>query len=256
MHELETFYDDRFAEVSEYLTFVENIDDALKSGQLKDSNSPLALTVRQINVIYSGVYLQLYNLVEATMTQCFDTLSREICAANVKPRDLNVALFEEWLRTTAKIDEPLNSRNRLRVLHKLLDSSESIIGDFKFLIRSGGNWDSQEIENAIKRFDISLTVAPDINTRIKRHRVNNLGALEIIKEKRNGLGHGSLSFVECGKEITLIELLSLADAVHKYLACVVHSFVSFFETLKIGDRFSDEPSHENLSLETSGAYDD
>lgn len=62
---------------------------------------------------------------------------------------------------------------------------------------------------------------------MKRHVRDDLGSLALVKNRRNGLAHGSLSFVECGGEMQYDDMESLTLAIGNYLDEVVESFVDF-----------------------------
>ena len=56
-----------------------------------------------------------------------------------------------------------------------------------------------------------------------------MGALKLVKDRRNGLAHGALSFVDCSDGVTVVELKKLATAVGDYLKEAVECFVKFIQ---------------------------
>ena len=56
-----------------------------------------------------------------------------------------------------------------------------------------------------------------------------MGPLKLVKDRRNGLAHGSLSFVDCSDGVTVSELKQVATSVGDYLRESVQCFTNFIE---------------------------
>ena len=56
---------------------------------------------------------------------------------------------------------------------------------------------------------------------------DDLGAMKLIKEMRNKLAHGSISFVECSRNDTPMNLRELFESVRNYMRAVVASFSQY-----------------------------
>ena len=67
MATLEQSFEDRRQEIEAYLALLEVLDREVQSGR-PPTIGETAITARQQRILYSAVYLQLYNLVEATVT--------------------------------------------------------------------------------------------------------------------------------------------------------------------------------------------
>jgi hypothetical protein len=93
----------------------------------------------------------------------------------------------------------------------------------------GGNWDDSSIEKICERVGCGLTLSPAVAQAAKRHVRDDMGALKLVKNRRNGLAHGSLSFVDCSDGVTVAELRGVGAAVGDYLKEAVGCFVSFIE---------------------------
>jgi hypothetical protein len=100
---------------------------------------------------------------------------------------------------------------------------------FKIEPGGGGNWDDSSIEKMCERVGCGLTISPTVIQAAKRHIRDDMGALKLVKARRNGLAHGSLSFVDCSDGVTVAELKGIASAVGDYLREAVGCFVSFVE---------------------------
>lgn len=80
-----------------------------------------------------------------------------------------------------------------------------------------------------ERVGCGLTLSPPVIKAAKRHIRDDMGALKLVKDRRNGLAHGSLSFVDCSDGVTVAELKGLTTSVGDYLREAVGCFVSFIE---------------------------
>ena len=65
------------------------------------------------------------------------------------------------------------------------------------------------------------------------HRVAHMGdRLVTIKDKRNSLAHGDESFVECGRQHTVSELLEMKKEAVKYLRGVLRNIKTYVNNEK------------------------
>ena len=92
-----------------------------------------------------------------------------------------------------------------------------------------GSWDEDEISAIALRLglDLSNSISPDVFRAIKRRVRDDKGSLALIRDLRNRLAHGSLSFGECGEGVTVRELRDVTDRTTSYLREVVSAF-SFY----------------------------
>jgi MAE_28990/MAE_18760-like HEPN len=65
--------------------------------------------------------------------------------------------------------------------------------------------------------------------RIKQPFRDDLGPLALVRKLRNDLAHGSISFAECGENMTAGELRDLADRTAAYLREVVKAFETYVD---------------------------
>ena len=96
--------------------------------------------------------------------------------------------------------------------------------------KAGGNWDDSEIESIAQRIGLSLRISPPTYSAVKRRTKNDKGPLALIRDMRNDLAHGSISFVECGNGVTVRELRDIKDVTARYLGEVIDCFAGAIET--------------------------
>lgn len=230
--ELSRAFEERQAEVSTYIDFLKSLEEASRNGIPKLENVNYAISTDQQKILYSSVYLQLYNLVESTINRCLDAVTSAATASGAfYARDLSETLRSEWVKGIAGTHKELNSDNRFRAAMELCDH---LINNRPITVLpigkgGGGNWDDTEIENISKRVGFTLNVSRPVYQSVKRQYKDGMGALSAVKKYRNDLAHGSISFVECANEITVTDLKNLKDNTTAYLREVVGNFIAYIE---------------------------
>lgn len=231
MDDLLQAFEDRLQEIEAYLDLLDTIETQIQDGvpRLDDS---VTISVQQQKILYSSVYLQLYNLIEATVTRCIDAITKAIIDNGYKPSDLSNEIRKEWVRFAARTHIELNFENRLDAALLLCEHLIQTlpIDDFKIAKGQGGSWDDLAIQDVCKRLGLSLDIDKSIESEIKKHFKNDQGSLAYIKTLRNDLAHGSLSFVECGENVTASELKELKDRTTSYLREIVKLFQKYVNT--------------------------
>jgi len=231
-------FEERLQEIEAYLDFLQAVEHQVQRGLPRIGDVSTLITAQQQKILYSGVFLQLYNLVEATVTRCVDAVSDAVAEdGRWRPGDLSAQLRREWVRFTARTHVDLSYDNRLESALALCDRLINVVPLSPFTIQKGGggNWDENRIEDMSNRLGLRLRISHDAYSAVKRHFRNDRGALASIKNYRNGLAHGSLSFTECGEGITVRELSELKDVTARYLREVVISFQIAIEAYEFLD---------------------
>ncbi len=226
----ETF-EERLQEIDAYLDLLKALERQTHDGPPKLGGG--VITAQQQKILYSAVYLQLYNLIEATVTWCLDA----VCAAAAQngrwlPSDLSVELRREWVRTTARTHADLNSDNRLNQTVGICDHliQARPVLEWSLDRRGAGSWDDLLIEGMAKRLGCNVRLSPKVSAGVKQIIRDDKSALVLIKDFRNRLAHGSLSFTECGDGVTVEELRTIKDSTGEYLRAVVKSFSDYIAT--------------------------
>ena len=229
-------FEERLLEIETYLDFLEAIDEQVQKGTPQLGENGAIITPQQQKILYSSVYLQLYNLVESTVNKCLDAISKYVVNSSLKPNDLSIALRKEWVRCIARTHVDLSYENRLESAVNLcnyLVNTLPISEDFILEKGGGGNWDDEEIYKFSKRLGLSLSISTDVQQAIKKPIKNDMGTLALIRDYRNKLAHGNLSFAECGENTTAHDLRQLTDRVALYMREVVIFFKSSMDTSEL-----------------------
>lgn len=231
MENVSQAFEERLQEIEAYLDLLEALEKQVQQGLPKigvNEVTSTVITVQQQRILYSSVYLQLYNLVESTVSRCLDTVSKVITDKNLQPSDLSSNLCREWVRCIARTHTDLGYDKRLESALELFNHivQASPVLTFKLEKGGGGNWDDEEIYKLSQRLGLSLNISNKTRQDIKQPFRDDKGALVLIRTLRNKLAHGDLSFAECGENITAHQLRQLTDRVALYMREVVACFKS------------------------------
>lgn len=230
MDQLKQTFEERLQEIEAYLDLLEALERQVREGPPKIGGS--AITAQQQKILYSSVYLQLYNLVEATITWCIDAVA--VAAADNgrwRPADLVENLRREWVRSTARTHLELNQDHRLEAAVALCDHLVQALPLLSWSVDGGrrGNWAEDEIRNITTRLGCELNISSEVYKGIKRPIREDKGPLVLVRYLRNKLAHGSMSFTECGDGVTVVDLRDLKERTALYLREVIAAFRSYID---------------------------
>jgi hypothetical protein len=223
-------FEDRLQEIGAYLDLLEALERQAQQGPPKIGGA--TITSQQQKILYSSVYLQLYNLVEATVTWCIEAVATAAAdQGRWFPGDLSDELRSEWVRATARTHTDMNKENRLAAAIWFCNRFVQSLPVSPWSIESGGggNWDDQEIENITARLGCELRIGQSVYRGIKRIIRDDKGALALVKYLRNQLAHGGISFAECGDGVTVSDLKDIKERTALYLREVVQAFRDYID---------------------------
>jgi len=223
-------FQERLAEVEAYLEFLSVMEEQARQGPPRIEGAERPITTQQQRILYSSVYLQLYNLVEATMSRCIEAVSDAAkMNSQWKPSDLSDSIRREWVRVVARTHVELAPENRLEIALRLCNRlvASLPIDAFEIEKGGGGNWDDFEIEAFSRRLGFQLNVSQPVYRAVKQPFRDELGPLGLVKQLRNRLAHGSISFAQCSEDVTVGRLVELKDSTVNYLKEVVDCFAGY-----------------------------
>lgn len=222
--ELYDLFRQRCAEVRRYIEFTEFIAENKAIALAREDQGVLQpidgyeLSRELTKTLRANAYLLLYNLVEATMTNAIDAIHKAVDEDNLNfdglSRDLqNIALSH--FKRAIKDDHKPAMENRVHPIEVAI----ARLGYNKEKIFSG-NVDCTEIKSTASRYGFK---SPDPN--LKGRGI--LKQLRDVKDKRNALAHGRLSFEQCGQDTSPEYLSIVSYQTTVYLRSVLWSVSSY-----------------------------
>lgn len=221
-------FTERLQEIDAYLSLLDALERELQSGPPVIGGTQI--TVQQQKILNSSVYLQLYNLVEATVTWCMEAVTTASSdGAKWTPADLDDQLRREWIKISARTHVDLAPGTRLDTAFDFCTyiMQGKPVEKWDMGRAGGGNWDVHAIQELTERIGCNMRLTTPTYKAVKRFIRDDMGAIELVKHLRNQLAHGAISFEDCGDGVTVSDLKSLRITTGSYLAEVVGAFTSF-----------------------------
>jgi hypothetical protein len=233
MNDLTQSFEERLQEIETYLDLLTSLEQQVQQGLPQFGAHGQIITPQQQRILYSSVYLQLYNLVESTISRCIDTISNIIVVLGMRPDDLSVELRKQWVRFVSRTHTDLNYEKRLEYTIILCEHLIQGLPIAEFMVEKGGggNWDDEQIYELSKRLGFQLELSAEAKRAVKQKLKNNMGTLALIKDYRNKLSHGNISFAECGENTTVADLRQITARVTLYMREVLDCFNLFIDNL-------------------------
>lgn len=179
------------------------------------------------SVIRSNVKLMVYNIIEFSITSLMRAIYDRIKDEDCGYADVSEKLQLLWHQTQmrSRLSKPnANNESAERISKELLDYAveNNVLGFNPRNTIAGGNLDADIIFKLFDKHGIS------IHDDVTNCRTDELkGELEDIKDRRNALAHGSVSFAEAGNQVTTSELAELVNHVDSFLT-QLHQDVSTY----------------------------
>ncbi len=230
MIDLRADFQERVAEVNAFIKLISAIEHSVQNGTpllRSPAGDDVLVEPIQQKLLYAGVYLHLYNLVEATVSRCIAAVEEATSEAlQWRASDLSAELRKEWVRSLIKPHEIHSAENRLTLAISLCEHLVHMLPiNMKITQGGGGNWDDEAIFRFASRLGIRLELKSA--SEVKRPLRDDMGALQLIRHLRNKLAHGQISFAECGDGLSSAELIELKEKTVAYLSEVIDCFDGF-----------------------------
>ena len=155
-----------------------------------------------IKILKANAFLLLYNLVESSIRDGLRRIYEAIATDGITYDRLRKELREVWVHNMVVPDPSRTvekSTQRVMELIEKIVADELITFDIKF-ISITGSLDAAKVRALAERHGFSH----------KTTKVTQGGAVLVdVKRERNNLAHGHKSFVECGRDLTFPNLLTI-----------------------------------------------
>lgn len=223
MEQLFDEFNEKKEEIDCYYKFLRQITSQsyiLKNLRKKQDD---CLDVRIQKILKANTFLLLYNLIESTVKNSIQYACQQIAKENIQYETLVEELKKQWVNvhTRQHLQSPNNKKLREGV--KLI--IDKTLKDFirfedKYKIECQNNVDAETMRTVARDFGFKLKFADSLK-----------GGYRIaeIKDKRNFLAHGNITFSSCGQDCTLEDLTKYKNDTYKILNKFLNSMKTYLE---------------------------
>lgn len=219
MSELEVFFDQRKKEIEQFFNFIGQLEIDQNSsytiialGENMNEEKAFGLEQTQIQILKSNCFLLLYNSIEGTVNKSLEYIIDTINdTTNLTHKDVIDEIQHIWLKHSLQENGNIYEIDLRLVEHIEVFINQTININLKAFQENNkgyfsvGNLNDDKIHN---EFFPKLGILPQKITESK---------LDEIKNFRNQLAHGSISFSEMGAGKTFKQILEYKDKTFKYL---------------------------------------
>lgn len=219
-------FEGKVVEVEKYYKVLETLDDARTRiyKQYATRKSVITLDIDALKIMKSTCFLMLYNLIESTVRESFSELYDQVNREEETLNKFNESFRKLWLKQQFKNADPISSnQNTYRdIVSSVVDG---ILKEDNFSLNSdhlpiSGNLDAKKIRELFNNHSIDLKI---------HYTALGGGELRTVKDKRNELAHGNISFSECGQEYTVEDLLNIKRKTVTYLRSTLRFIKKYSE---------------------------
>ncbi|HGL4164806.1 MAE_28990/MAE_18760 family HEPN-like nuclease [Citrobacter koseri] len=204
-------YEERASDITEMLSLANSIEATRSHLDATSQQDAISSIDTKVNILKSSVHMMLYNQVENTARGCIE------------------AIYDH-LQDSAISYSSLKDKFQINILHRIVNDNES----GKSLYRKIGNDISRKIISASinirKEFNgnVCKTVLYKITqdygiTVANSPECRNGVELDLLKDIRNELAHGSTSFSRKGQDDPLEEVIQRSNRIDIYLRLLISS---------------------------------
>ncbi|WP_315266246.1 MAE_28990/MAE_18760 family HEPN-like nuclease [Selenomonas noxia] len=207
-------FSDRRAEIEFYFSVMFEIENS-------ESNIHITDTSRFYKIMKSNLLLMLYNLVEACIVSGMLEIYEDLRTSHYSYNQVISKIQKVWYKHKIKeIYTPTTERktyeNRVQEIIDNITTNQSIVIS-KNALDISGNLDAKKIKDICDKHGI-------------HYRLTSKGeSLERVKRDRNQLAHGDLSFSDCAKDLTIIDLENIKNEVISFLKEILDGMKNYYD---------------------------
>ena len=204
----------RADEISEFLELIKFFESTEKITDEQGNTHSIQSSLK--NTLKGKVFLLLYNLIESTMRESISHIHENLEGQEIAFNQLRNEFRKEILKRARSekigLDTLFNNTST--------DISKQILNaTFKKSSLFSGNIDHKEISKQAKIYGFLISTEYEQT----KHGSN----LETIKDKRNDLAHGNISFAEIGNRYSYEELANFTKEVICYLESITTHIANY-----------------------------
>lgn len=215
MEEVIVLFDSRKEEVNTYFEYVKEIVGNHAQLLLQDKSlKPFSMDFK--NIILANGFLLLYNLVESTFSNGIEAIYKTMIAEGCRYDAIQPNIQKEI------IDNVRKNLNTNSFVETVADIAADILNHYPTPRQLfSGNVDQIEIKRFAQKYGFSFHTDA-ITTR-------NGESLKTIKNRRNDLAHGFISFKHCGQGRTFSEMENMKNQSLSYIEQILNNMDLFLK---------------------------
>ena len=212
-------FNERIQEIDLYFEALKELD----QGNTEHLDAPF-FDSEFIKILKANTLLMVYNLVESTVMggilEIYDKLKQEGLTYSDVRKEIKDIWFAYKFRQVYDQQAHYNSYKdkAIEIVNSIL-TGEIIDLDRKATAISG-NLDAQQIRNVCHDHGICFT--PEAGCR-------GGVVLETVKDRRNDLAHGTLSFAECGRDYSIGDLVKIKEETDLFLRGLLNGMKQYYD---------------------------
>lgn len=220
MNAIFDMYDERVGEIELYYKAISELYD---QKTVQSENIYEFYKDDFLKMLKSNLILMIYNLVESTIMggilEIYDQLKTNGYTYNDVRKEIRTIWFEFKFSEVYDKNSHFNSyRDKAAdIISSILD--EKVLEMNRKATDISGNLDADKIRIICKEHGIQYTLEGACKGGV---------ALKDVKEKRNNLAHGTLSFEECGRNYSLVDLNEIKDQTILFLKNILNGMNEYY----------------------------
>lgn len=177
-----------------------------------------------LKMLKANALLMIYNLVESSIMGGILEIYDQMKVSGHTYNDVRKEIRDIWFafKFNQVYDKTAHYNSyrekALEIINGILNSE--IIELSRKSIDISGNLNAEKIRQLCKDHGITYSVDPSCR---------GGAVLEVVKDKRNNLAHGTISFVECGREYSIEALISIKDETITFLNCILNGMKDYYD---------------------------
>ncbi|KGO79628.1 hypothetical protein IP98_02797 [Flavobacterium cauense R2A-7] len=208
MNTIKNEFDEKYAHINLYFDMLDKLIN--KAAKLQDNTGDIhEVNHDLIKVLKANVFLLLYNLLESTVRKSTEHIHISLSTDTLQYKDFQKEVQKIWIEFKYNNLKDQGSSQILDVFENISTDLINVGYDDYINKRKAndmsGNVDAKSVRELSTKYGFSN------NSRVKG------GSLVIIKNRRNNLAHGNITFAECGKDYTYSELIKFKKEVYLFL---------------------------------------
>lgn len=233
MRELQELYNTRKQEIEKFIELIKFLqnkemnrnDEGSDFDKFFHGEEGIRLSYQDLsNILKSNLSLMIYNLIEFTVVNLVECIYDRIERERLAYIDINDCLKKLWTATILKFNKDPNAS-----YNTFIKKNEYIIGQIisKSTISlkardtlPGGNFDGEAIKNTMQKHGVVIDCYSD------NYRPD---ILKDIREKRNDLAHGAVSFVEALRDSSIKDIAKNNILVSQFLDELIKNVAEYLD---------------------------